>query len=302
MTQGPAASGASPTASRRAASLRAGAQGASAHLPALILSAERLAAMVAPGAHGLRRGGPGEDFWQYRPASQGDGARSIDWRRSARSDTQFVRDREAQTAQAVGLWIAAGQGMGYSGGPDRPSKADRAQLLALALAMVLLRGGEKVGLLGQPARAGRVQADRLAEQIAAAPPKDGDGDAPAPDLLRPNQRLVILSDFLDDPGWVDDLLARAAGIGVTGVLMQVLDPDEEAFPWSGAVLFRSLSGATRHDSRDAGGLRDAYLARLSERRDWLRSRALGAGWQFGHHSTGQSPAVALSWLYQVLAG
>ncbi len=289
-------------AHRRAAGLRSGAQAASGHLPALILSAERLAAMIAPGAHGLRRSGPGEDFWQYRPASQGDSARAIDWRRSARSDAQFVRDREAQTAQAAGLWISAGQGMGYSGGPDRPAKADRARLLALALAMVLLRGGEKVGLLGQPARAGRVQADRLAEQIALAPLKDGDNDAPTPDMLRPNQRLVILSDFLDDPAWVDALLSRATGIGVTGVLMQVLDPDEEGFPWTGAVLFRSLSGATHHDSRDAAGLRDAYLARLAERRDRLRQRALDAGWHFGHHTTDQSPAVALSWLYQVLAG
>ena len=285
----------------RAATLRSGAQTASSHLPALILSAERLAAMIAPGAHGLRRSGPGEDFWQYRPAGPGDSARSIDWRRSARSDAQFVRDREAQTAQAVGLWISAGQGMGYSGAPDRPAKAYRAHLLALALAMVLLRGGEKVGLLGQPARAGRVQADRLAEQIAATALKGGDDDAPSPDMLRPNQRLVILSDFLGDPAWVEALLARAAGIGVTGVLMQVLDPDEEVFPWSGAVLFRSLSGAIRHDSRDAGGLRDAYLARLAERRDWLRRRATGAGWQFGHHSTGHPPATALSWLYQVLA-
>lgn len=283
------------------ADLRARAESASGHLPALILSAERLAAMIAPGAHGLRRSGPGEDFWQYRPAGPGDSARSIDWRRSARSDAQFVRDREAQTAQAVGLWISAGQGMGYSGGPDRPTKADRAHLLALALAMVLLRGGEKVGLLGQPARAGRVQADRLAEQIALARLKGGDDDSPSPDMLRPNQRLVILSDFLDDPAWVEALLSRAAGIGVTGVMMQVLDPDEEVFPWSGAVLFRSLSGAIRHDSRDAGGLRDAYLARLSERRDWLRRRATGAGWQFGHHSTGSLPATALSWLYQVLA-
>ncbi len=283
------------------ADLRARAQTASGHLAALILSAERLAAMIAPGAHGLRRGGPGEDFWQYRPAGPGDTARSIDWRRSARSDTQFVRDREAQTAQAVGLWISAGQGMGYAGTADRPTKSDRAQLLALALAMVLLRGGEKVGLLGQPARAGRVQADRLAEQVAAMVAARGDADAPSADLLRPNQRLVILSDFMDDPAWVQGLLSRAAGIGVKGVLMQVLDPDEEVFPWSGAVLFRSLSGAIRHDSRDAGGLRDAYLARLAERRDWLRRQANSAGWQFGHHSTDHPPATALSWLYQVLA-
>lgn len=292
-----------PPDASRVTQLRSGAEAASAHLPDLILSAERLAAMVAPGAHGLRLAGPGEDFWQYRPASSGDTARSIDWRRSARSDAQFVRDREAQTAQAVGLWVSAGQGMGYSGDPARrPSKAARAQLLALALGMVLLRGGEKVGLLGQPARAGRVQADRIAEAMVMAGTAAGDSDAPQPDALRPNQRLVILSDFLTETDWVEALLARAGALGLRGVLMQVLDPDEENFPYSGAVVFRSLSGRLRHDSRDAGGLREAYLARLAERRDWLRARADGAGWHFGHHATDHPPAHALGWLYQVLGG
>ncbi|MCF3974900.1 DUF58 domain-containing protein [Paracoccus salsus] len=282
--------------------LRARSEAASAHLPGLVLSAERLAALVAPGAHGLRRAGPGEDFWQYRPASHGDTARSIDWRRSARSDAQFVRDREAQTAQAAGLWVSAGQGMDYSGAPDRPTKGARARLLALALGMVLLRGGEKVGLLGQPARAGRAQADRLAQGLIAAPRAQDDSDAPSAATLRPNMRLVILSDFLSDPGWVQALLARAGTLGVRGVLMQVLDPDEENFPFAGAVVFRSLTGRLRHDSRDAAGLREAYLTRLAERRDWLRAQASGAGWHFGHHATDHAPAVALSWLYQVLEG
>lgn len=284
------------------AGLRAEAGAASLHLPGLVLSAERLAAMVAPGAHGLRRAGPGEDFWQYRPASHGDTARSIDWRRSARSDAQFVRDREAQTAQVAAIWVSAGQGMGYAGAADRPSKAARARLLALALGMVLLRGGEKVGLLGQPARAGRAQVERLAQGLLAQPVAADDSDAPAPEALRPGQRLVILSDFMTDPDWVRAVLDRAAGLGVRGVLMQVLDPDEENFPYAGAVVFRSLSGRLRHDSRDAEGLRSAYLARLAERRDWLRAQAGGAGWHFGHHTTDHAPALALAWLYQVLGG
>lgn len=284
------------------ADLRARSEAASAHLPGLILSAERLAAMVAPGAHGLRRAGPGEDFWQYRPSSQTDSARSIDWRRSARSDAQFVRDREAQTAQAVAIWVSGGQGMGYAGGTDRPSKAGRARLLALALAMLLLRGGEKVGLLGQPSRAGRAQVETLAHGLVAAAEAGDDGDAPSPEALRPNQRLVILADFLTDPAWVRALLDRASGLGVRGVLMQVLDPDEENFPYAGAVLFRSLSGRLSHDSRDAAGLRAAYLARLAERRDWLRAQATGAGWHFGHHTTDHAPALALGWLYRVLEG
>ncbi|CAM3148474.1 DUF58 domain-containing protein [Paracoccus nototheniae] len=289
---------------RRAMDLRGRAEAASGHLPGLILSAERLAAMVAPGAHGLRRAGPGEDFWQYRPASTGDAARSIDWRRSGRSDAQFVRDREAQTAQAAAIWLSRGQGMAFAGGPDRPTKAARGQVLALATGMLMLRAGEKVGLLGQPARAGRLQADRLAEALAhpgsgtsAAAPED---DAALPGALRPNQRVIVISDFLSDPAWVGALLAQAAGLGVTGLLVQILDPDEAHFPYDGAVEFRSASGALRHDSRDAGGLRAAYLARLAERQDWLGAQARQAGWQFGTHLTDADPAQALNWIWQAL--
>ena len=282
--------------------LRARAHEASGHLPGLILSAERLSRMIAPGAHGIRRAGMGEDFWQYRPATYGESSRNIDWRRSARSDAQFVRDHEVQTAQAVGLWVSGGQGMNYSGAPDRPTKSVRAQVLALALALVLLRGGEKVGLIGHAARTGSAQANRIAALLAGASLATTDTDTPQSETIRPNQRLVIISDFLDDPAWVQSLLTRATGLGVRGILMQVLDPDEEVFPYSGAVEFRSISGAMRHDSRDAGGLRQEYLRRLAQRRDWLQSHAQAAGWHFNHHRTDHAPAHALGWLYQVLEG
>ena len=284
------------------AQLRAGAEAEAGNLPALVLSAERLAAMIAPGAHGLRRAGPGEDFWQYRPATAGDTARSIDWRRSARSDAQFVRDREAQTAQAAIIWASAGQGMSYRGADRRPTKRARAQLLALALGMVLLRGGERVGLAGQPARNGRMQGDRMAEGLALQLDADADTDQPPLDALRPNQRVVLISDFLGDPAWITDYLARATALGVRGALLQVLDPDEEVFPFDGAVLFRSVTGRISHDTRDAGGLRAAYLARLTERRDLMRQAAGSAGWHLGTHDTAAPPANALMWLFQVLGG
>ncbi|MCQ0969854.1 DUF58 domain-containing protein [Paracoccus sp. TK19116] len=289
------------------ADLRTRAQSAAAALPALVLSAERLAAMIAPGAHGLRRGGAGEDFWQYRPAGQGDTARSIDWRRSARSDQQFVRDREAQTAQAVQIWVSAGRGMDFAGsgsGPrdERPTKRERAQVLGLALAMLLLRGGEKVALAGSPPRAGRVQGDRIAEALALQPLVEDDDDIPPAQSLRPNQRVILLGDFLGDVDPLTDYIAQAAAMGVRGAALQVLDPDEEVFPFAGAVLFQSATGRMRHDTRDAGGLRDAYLSRLAERRALLTDTARAAGWHFGTHDTATPPASALMWLYRMLEG
>ncbi|WP_108501678.1 DUF58 domain-containing protein [Paracoccus indicus] len=275
--------------------LRAQADTASAHLPALMLAAERLAAMIAPGAHGLRRAGPGEDFWQYRPAGVGDGARSIDWRRSARSDAQFVRDREAQTAQTVQIWLSPSPDMDFTGGSDRPTKAERGQVLALALAMLLLRGGEKVGLLGQSTGTGRIQADRLAEALCM--PRDT--DFPVAEL-RPDRQVIVIADFLADPQWIADALNRAAGLGTHGCLLQILDPDEENFPFEGAVEFRAPNAATRHHSRDAQGLRQAYLTRLAKRRDWLHSQSAQAGWQFTHHVTSDDPAQVLGRIWAML--
>ncbi|RDW11666.1 hypothetical protein DIE28_18195, partial [Paracoccus thiocyanatus] len=138
--------------------------------------------------------------------------------------------------------------------------------------------------------------------LLARAPLPGDEDAPPAEALRPGQRIVLFDDFLGDPQPVLDYLARAAGLGVQGVLMQVLDPDEEGFPWRGAVLFRSGSGALRHDTRDAAGLRAAYLARLAERREVLARAGRSAGWHFGTHDTMAPPAQALLWLWSVLEG
>lgn len=112
--------------------------------------------------------------------------------------------------------------------------------------------------------------------------------------------MILFDDFLGDPQPVLDYLQRAAGMGVRGALMQVLDPDEEVFPWTGAVLFRSASGALRHDTRDAAGLRTGYLARLAERRELLSRAALNASWHFGTHDTAAAPAQALLWLWSAL--
>lgn len=289
--------------SRSTDHLRSEAEGASQGLDALVLAAERLGAALSFGSHGLRRAGSGEEFWQYRPASDSDASRSIDWRRSARTDTQYVRDREAQVAQAAALWLSRGRGMDYSGSPDRPSKAERGAVLTLALGMALLRGGERVALLGEMPKAGRVQSEAIARGLVAPPAeKAGDDDYPALAALRPGQQVVLISDFLGEEQPVFDFLERAAAMGLRGVMLQVLDPDEESFPFSGAVLFRSAGGAHRHDTRDAGGLREAYLARLAARRAALTRAAQQSGWHFGTHDTASPPATALMWLAAALEG
>ena len=283
--------------------LRRRAEELSAPLPALLVAAEHLADTVQLGEHGRRRAGMGDEFWQYRPAHAGDEARMIDWRRSARADQHFVREREWQLAQSVGLWIDTARSMDFTGDRGRASKGDRARLLALALAVLMIRAGERVGLTGPvaPPRAGEVQLMRLATVFVSAEPGEDDYGSPAGLGFLPMSRGVMLSDFLGDLSAVEAALAEASDRGVSGVLMQVLDPVEEAFPFDGRTIFESMGGGLRHETRKAGDLRDRYRDRLAARKDRLTALARAAGWQFEVHHTDAAPAAALLWLWHAMA-
>lgn len=284
--------------------LRARAEALGQTLPPLLAAAEHLAASVTLGEHGRRRPGMGDDFWQYRSARAGDALRLIDWRRSARSDQAFVQEREWQAAQSVVLWVDPAQSMGFAGG-TRPPKSDRARLLALALAVLLLRAGEQVGLAGHPhpPRAGKGQMLRLVEALAtdlAAPAQDYAAALPM-DFVR-HGRAVFISDFLGDLSGLERSLAQAAASGVKGLLLQVLDPEEESFPFDGRTVFVSMGGSLAHETKSAADLRGLYLARLAERKARLGDLAQAAGWVYTAHHTGQPAALALLWAYRALQG
>ncbi len=292
-----------------ASGAREQAQALAAALPPLLAEAQRLAATVVMGAHGRRRAGPGAEFWQYRAAMPGDSLRMIDWRRSARSDAPFIREREWQAAQSVALWVDTGRAMEFSGAPaQRPEKGARARLLALALAALLLRGGERVGLAagsqGMPRvtpRAGRGQLVHLASMLMAQRAEAERADT-APAAAVPAGHLVMMSDFLGDSDALEAAVTAAAGRGARGVLLQVLDPVEETFPYSGRTLFESLSGETRFETRQADDLRRRYQDRLAARKHILHGLAQRVGWQYDCHHTDGAALGALIWLHNALEG
>lgn len=287
-----------------AAALRAGAEVLSGALPPLMVAAEHLANSALPGAHGRRRAGQGAEFWQFRPAVGSDGLRRIDWRRSARGDEHFVRETEWQAARAVALWVDSGAAMDFASGKGIERKGARARLLALALALLLLRGGERVGLArtDMPPRSGQAQAATLALALSAAGP-DGRAEHGAPDLsaLPPGGHAVLFSDFLGDPALVEAVLAQAASRNIRGLLVQMLDPAEEAFPFDGRTRFESMSGHMRFETLRADDLRGPYRERLAARKDALDHMARLAGWRFTTLHSDSAPAAGLLWLWQAIA-
>ena len=286
----------------RSAHLRARSEAEAAALPPLMARAEHLAGTVLLGEHGRRRSGMGDDFWQYRPVMAGDALRDIDWRRSGKSDAQFVRQREWQIAQSVMIWADDAASMRFASDDKLPEKSDRARLLALAVAILLNRAGERVGLTGHtlPPRRGAAQIARLAEALT----QDGDEEYGTPDLrgLLPHGRALFLSDFMGEIDGVSAALTKAADRGVQGVLLHILDPAEEAFPYRGRTIFESVGGTLSHETLKASDLRSRYLDRLAARKAELQTLCLATGWQYGLHHTSDSAQSALLWLYRAFDG
>ena len=260
-----------------------------------------MAATVLLGDHGRRRAGMGDTFWQYRSAQAGDDLRSIDWRRSARADGNFVADKEWQIAQSIMLWVDGSASMQFGSDANQPTKANRARTLALAAAILLIRGGERVGLTGQqlPPKRGEAQIGKMAEILT----QDDTSDYGSPDTngLLSHGRALFISDFLGDIDAVEAALLKAADRGVRGALLQILDPQEETFPFDGRTIFRSMSGSLQHETLQAGDLRNRYLDRLAARKDRLANLARTTGWQFQTHHTNAPAMTPLLWLYQALA-
>ena len=271
-----------------------------AHLPPLLVAAERVAATVAQGVHGRRRVGQGDSFWQFRPFFTGDPASRIDWRVSARSARVFVRETEWEAAQTVCLWRDGGPAMRWKSREAPVAKADRAGLILLALAALLLRGGERVRLIAPDSRAvaGRAGLDRIADALEKLPDSDG---LPPPARLPRHARVVLIGDFLSPLDRIEAEVARLAAIPVSGTLLQVLDPAEALLPYEGRIRFEGIGTAASALIPRVESVREQYAQRLAAQQDGLARICAAAGWGFSIHRTDHPPEAALLALYTALA-
>ena len=265
-------------------------------LPGLIVSAKEVAATVMHGMHGRRRAGTGETFWQFRPFTFGEASARIDWRRSARDDRLYVREREWEAAHTVWIWADRSPSMAYVSDLALQPKIDRALVLGLALADCLVRGGERVGIPGLTrAFAARDIVERLAERMAeeATRPDFVPSELPPADALAPRTQAVIISDFLSDPEEIAATVRSMASRGARGHLVMITDPVEETFPFSGHTEFRDVDSSARLRVGEAQSFRSAYMQRLAEHREHLRDAARSRGWTFALHRTDRPASEAL---------
>lgn len=308
------------------------AQTLAALLPPLLIEAEQIAQTVLQGIHGRRRAGVGETFWQYRRYEQGDPAERIDWRQSSRTDKIFIREREYEAAQNAYVWADNSGSMHYTSDKTLPTKAERAQLIMLALTNLLLRGGEKVTWMEPTVTAfGKNGLEQIAAGLEQGSfrrkPESSHAASTAyeslprgraaldadlrrhddnmlnlpPDIgISRHARIILASDFLMPLNELQKKLGHYAAHNQKGILVHILDPMEENFTLKGRLEIQGLENEEHMLLPNAEALREAYHQRMNEHKNQLSILTQSVGWHYTSHVTSELPHLALQRLYSYL--
>ncbi|HYZ47558.1 MAG TPA: DUF58 domain-containing protein [Sphingomonas sp.] len=267
-----------------------------ASLPRLVLEARRIAANVIHGLHGRRRAGAGESFWQYRRFVSGEPSQNVDWRRSARDDHLYVREQEWEAAHTIWIWPDRSPSMAFASKQARDSKLERGLIVAFALAELLVSGGERVGV---PGLMNPTSSSSVIDKMAQAMLHDDATRASLPPSFVPSAlaEIVVLSDFWSPMPEIRTMLAGLSASGAHGTLVQIVDPAEETFPYSGRVEFVEPEIGSAITAGRAERWADDYVARVAVHRDEIRAETNRLDWLFSTHTTGRSAAELLLFLH-----
>lgn len=268
-------------------------------MPRLALDARRVANALVHGLHGRHRAGPGENFWQFRHFSAGEAAARVDWRRSARDDHLYVREREWDTAQTIWLWVDRSPSMAFVSNLALAPKIERAFVLCFAFADLLVRGGERVGLVGRARpSSSRTVVEKLAEAFLVE--DEGDRDLPPAIALPSTNEAILIGDFLDPLAETSARMTVLASRGARGHLLMIVDPIEETFPFSGRMELIDPETRQKLTAGRAESLRDDYVRLLAAHREALRVEAHRLGWTLTLHHTDRPAAQAVLALHPLL--
>jgi uncharacterized protein (DUF58 family) len=267
-----------------------------ASLPRLVLEARRIAANVIHGLHGRRRAGAGESFWQYRRFVSGEPSQRVDWRRSARDDHLYVREQEWEAAHTIWIWPDRSPSMAFASRQARDSKLERGLIVAFALAELLVAGGERVGV---PGLMNPTSSSSVINKMAQAMLHDDATRASLPPSFVPSAlaEIVVLSDFWSPMNEISTMLAGLSASGAHGTLVQIVDPAEETFPYSGRVEFVEPEAGSMITAGRAESWASDYVARVALHRDEIRAETNKLDWLFSTHTTSRSAAELLLFLH-----
>ena len=207
----------------------------------------------ASGRHRSLWKGLSQDFAQHRPYAPGDEIKTLDWKVYARQDRYYVREFTAENILTTQLLVDASGSMAFCAAGRAP-KYEHACRLAMALAYLILAGGDAVGLTTFGVQPRRLIAPRaslshleLMDALLAQEQASGETDLGgvlerAAARLKRRSLVVVISDLLGDPEHVVKVIKSLKARRHELLILQVLDPQERQFDYDGPTVFESLEG------------------------------------------------------------
>ena len=256
------------------------------------------------GAHRSPFHGYNAEFQQHRPYRIGDDLKYLDWKILARTDRLYSRQFRETTSMSVMLVLDTSASMAFPEDATQLSKHRYATIIAAALAYLITSQGDAVGLITTvddrleylPARGGR---PHLRSLIARLDRLEAAGEwqpdrviARAAELLDRRGVIIVVSDFYDAEDATRTELRRAARRGHDMAMLQVVSPEEVAFPFRGSLAFEDLESGTRQ-LVDAGAIAMAYRDNVSAFLKRCREHATADGFDYALLSTDVPPEAAL---------
>ena len=238
------------------------------------------------GLHRSPRKGFSVEFADHRPYQPGDDLRYVDWKIAARADRWVVKQFEEETNLRATIVLDVSRSMDWRGAPARLTKLAYAERLCAALALLLIRQRDAVGLIrfdervrsSIPPRARSAQWRRIIgalTEIGAGRASDAAaGLAQASKLIKRPGMVVLISDLLMDVPEVERAVRSLRALGHDITVMHVIDPAERDLAHSGEAVFVDTETdlavpATVSEVR--GAYRDAVNAAIGEWRSALAS-------------------------------
>lgn len=248
--------------------------------------------------------GGGLDVADLREYEPDDDVRRIDWNVTARMHSPYVRQYDED--RDLTAWFLVDRSASMQFGHDDRSKELVAAELVTALARLLSNRGNRVGAvlwnnaietLIEP-RSGRTQVLRIARQLLRTPNKVNSQTAltgllrAGAGLARRRSLVIIVSDFLSEPGWETAL--RHLGTRHEVVALRLVDPQEVELPDAGLVVVQDAETGEQITVDTGDPKFRARFAEAAEERELaLREASKRAGVDFTTVSTADDLTRAL---------
>ena len=282
--------------------MRLKAEDLSSQISSLHIKADRIANTIWEGMHNRNKDGVGDNFWQFRKYEYGDPAHLIDWKKTAKSNETFIQEKELQTLQNFFIWRDTSKSMNFSSSGKLDTKLYRANLLTLVLTIILSKSGENIALNGLDSKLlkGKDAVNFISNQITE---KVNNNYLSVPNLndIKNNSNAILIGDFLNDIKETEKTINNLANRGVNGIIINVLDPAEQKFPFKGRINFNGLEKEKNILIGKAESVRSNYKKAINRHLEKLEKLTASYSWKYLLDASDEEPSNAVKNICNLLS-